>query len=416
MSPALRRINLLAVAVLCFLLQPVEVRAESLLVVGHEDADADLVAVDENGLLTFRVNEQDQQVAIEDFVRWSNRLSHGDASEITLVDGSRLAIAKSWTKKPSWSLNEQNITATTRLFGSVEIPRESVRAIVVNGPEQQSTRQRFLDRLLSAKHAKHGLQLVNGDRWSGEQLSVIDEKESRQFQLSSDMFAQPMNFSVDQVAAVILPSRAVDVQSHAKLIVGMRDGSLLFVESLVVDADKFTAKTGCGLQLVGGKLRDVAFLQSLVAKCQYLSDLDTLEFRHQPYLDISWLLQRDRNVLGGPLVVSDKRYAKGIGVLTASRITCKLPTEDDAQRYQRFRCSVAVDAAAGKRGSVVFRVYLKQSDQWREAFASPVIRGGEPPIPVSVELEAATALALVADFADRGDELDYANWFDARLE
>lgn len=416
MSPALRQINLLAVAALCFSLRPTEVRAESLLVVGQEDADASLVAVDGTGRLTFRVDEQDQQVATEDFVRWSNRPIRNVASEIILVDGSRLAIAESWTEKLSWSLNERTILAISELFGSVQISRESVRAMVINGPKQLSARQRFVDRLLSAKQAEHSLQLVNGDRWFGEQLSVIDEKESRKIQLFSETSAVPMGFSLDQVAAIILPSREVDSQSQAKLIAGLRDGSLLFAESLVVDAEKVVAKTTCGLQLVGGTSRDMTFLQSLVAKCEYLSDFKALDFRHQPYLDISWPLKRDRNVLGGPLVVNDKRFEKGIGVLTASRVACELPTEDDSQRYQRFRCSVAVDAAAGKHGSVVFRVYLRQADQWHEAFASPIVRGGVTPIPVSVELEDAIELALVADFADQGDELDYANWLDARLE
>jgi hypothetical protein len=38
-----------------------------------------------------------------------------------------------------------------------------------------------------------------------------------------------------------------------------------------------------------------------------------------------------------------------------------------------------------------------------------------PPVPVSVDLGGAKRLDLVVDFADRADELDRANWLNARL-
>jgi hypothetical protein len=47
---------------------------------------------------------------------------------------------------------------------------------------------------------------------------------------------------------------------------------------------------------------------------------------------------------------------------------------------------------------------------------SEVIRGGDAPVPISVPLGDAKGLALVVDYADRGDELDHADWLDARLE
>jgi hypothetical protein len=77
---------------------------------------------------------------------------------------------------------------------------------------------------------------------------------------------------------------------------------------------------------------------------------------------------------------------------------------------------VAIDEAAARRGSVVFRVYLLQDDDWQLAFASPVVRGGDGPLSVSVELTGVKEIALVTDYAERGDELDYANWLDARFE
>jgi hypothetical protein len=78
--------------------------------------------------------------------------------------------------------------------------------------------------------------------------------------------------------------------------------------------------------------------------------------------------------------------------------------------------AIAIDDAAAQGGSAIFRVYLEHDGQWQEAYASSVVRGGEPPLPITVAIGDARQLALVVDFADRGDERDYANWLEARLE
>ena len=76
---------------------------------------------------------------------------------------------------------------------------------------------------------------------------------------------------------------------------------------------------------------------------------------------------------------------------------------------------VSVDDAAKGRGSVVFGAYVLRDGKWAEAYKSEIVRGGEPPRPVSVDLGGAAGLTLTVDYADRGDELDYADWLDARL-
>ena len=54
-------------------------------------------------------------------------------------------------------------------------------------------------------------------------------------------------------------------------------------------------------------------------------------------------------------------------------------------------------------------------DKWVEAYKSNMVRGGESPQSVAVDLGGASGLTLTVDYADRGDELDYADWLDARL-
>ena len=42
--------------------------------------------------------------------------------------------------------------------------------------------------------------------------------------------------------------------------------------------------------------------------------------------------------------------------------------------------------------------------KWQLKFESPVIRGGNKPLSVDVELAGAKRISLLVDFADRGDE------------
>ncbi|HEY3392664.1 MAG TPA: NPCBM/NEW2 domain-containing protein, partial [Lacipirellulaceae bacterium] len=142
----------------------------------------------------------------------------------------------------------------------------------------------------------------------------------------------------------------------------------------------------------------------------YLSDLKPEGYRHVPYLSIEWPYARDRNVLGEPLSVGGKQYLKGVGMHSAARLTYRLNGN-----YRRFDAAVALDDSAGTRGSVTFSVYVQREGAWEVAFTSGIVRGGEAPRPVSVDVAGAQALTLTVDFADRGDELDRANWLDARL-
>ncbi len=60
---------------------------------------------------------------------------------------------------------------------------------------------------------------------------------------------------------------------------------------------------------------------------------------------------------------------------------------------------------------MIFRVLV----DGQERFTSPIVRGGDAPLPVSVDVRGAKKLELLVDYADRADVLDHADWLDARL-
>jgi hypothetical protein len=88
---------------------------------------------------------------------------------------------------------------------------------------------------------------------------------------------------------------------------------------------------------------------------------------------------------------------KGLGMHSASRLTYAL-----TRPYGRFQAEPAIDDQTGG-GSVGFRVFV----DGQVGYASPIVRGGQPPVPVSVDIAGAKRIDLVVDFADRADELDH---------
>jgi hypothetical protein len=123
-------------------------------------------------------------------------------------------------------------------------------------------------------------------------------------------------------------------------------------------------------------------------------------------LSTSWPYREDRNVLDGMLRVGGRTFVKGLGVHGAARLSYAVP-----ESARQFHAEAAVDDCAGGGGSVRFRVFVDGQPK----YASPVARGGEAPLPVRVDISGAKRLDLVVDFADRGDELDRADWLDARF-
>jgi endo-alpha-N-acetylgalactosaminidase len=144
---------------------------------------------------------------------------------------------------------------------------------------------------------------------------------------------------------------------------------------------------------------------------EYLSDLKPASYRHIPFLQLTWPYHADRSVAGAALRAGGKLYAKGLGMHSPARITYDLDGP-----YKRFDAEVAIDAEAGPRGSVVVRVFTDGGDGvWQEKARSEILRGGQPAVPISVDLAGAKRISLLVDFADRGDEQDHVDWLNARL-
>ncbi len=123
-----------------------------------------------------------------------------------------------------------------------------------------------------------------------------------------------------------------------------------------------------------------------------------------------WDPRVDRSVTGGPLVVSDRTFPRGLGVHAPSRMTWKLDGT-----WKHLRGSVAVDDEVlrlSSRGSVVFRVLV----DGKPRFISKEMHGGDPPAAITpIELSGAQELELDVDAADGSIVADRADWLEMIL-
>jgi hypothetical protein len=386
-------------------------------------ASGELLSIDSDGKVRFRVAERTEPLIINasDLVRWGNPMPPRAQILVVLANGGQLVTSADWSGGSAVQIKGGEVLVRSDVWDDITLPKAAVSGIVFSQRKRVDERERLAEELRHSSPAEQSVnksgerpsdsvQLTNGDRLTG----IVEAIEGGSVSIATS--AARATLPLSRIEAIRFgsstsadPGRAPASEKEG-LILGARDGSSLYARRVLSESDKFTVEIEDGIKITGGKVADIAALQSLGGRFEYLSDIEKVDYRSVPYLSLEWPLARDRNVLGAPLMVNGKRYAKGLGMHSAARFTIKLESA-----YRRFDAEIALDDAAKGRGSVVFGVYVERDNKWVEAFKSNLVRGGESPQFVSVDLSAASGLTLTVDYADRGDELDYADWLNARL-
>jgi hypothetical protein len=357
---------------------------------------AELAAADADWQLTFTSGQARRGLSAADLVRWGACDEPRRGPAIVLADGGLLL-----TQLPT--VDKQNLAAESDLFGRVQLPLEQVAGLVLQLPGDRPRRESLLDRVADAAGESDRVLLLNGDELAGSVTGVGADA------IRLDTATGPLAIGMDRAAAVVFnPAlRRPAAARGLRAWVGLADGSLLLAAKLVREPGAKTAK----ITLASGQewttaAENVVFLQPLGGRAVYLGDLRPAEFRHIPFLDLPWPYHADRSVTGGRLRSGGRLYLKGLGVHSSARLTYLLD-----EPYGRFDAELGIDDSTDGGGSVRYRVYVDRQTK----FTSEILRGGMKPVPVSVDLTGAKRLDLVIDFADRADELDHADWLDARL-
>ena len=145
------------------------------------------------------------------------------------------------------------------------------------------------------------------------------------------------------------------------------------------------------LEFVGEHMRHLSSFEPIDVKGKAL-------FGHPP----RW--RRDGMVLGGPLLLGGRTYARGIGVQAYSRVEFVL-----GGRWDAFFALCGIDDAAGREGEATFRVLGDG-----KVLAETTHRHGQPPRRVRVDVKGVDRLVLEARPGDSYVS-DFCDWADARV-
>jgi len=115
-------------------------------------------------------------------------------------------------------------------------------------------------------------------------------------------------------------------------------------------------------------------------------------------------LQRNKSVWERPLTIAGRRFARGLGTSSQTRIAYALDGG-----YRRFQSWVGADGATSP--SVTFEVWVDGQKKWE----SGLMRRDDAAKWTDVDVTGARSLELVVGDAGDGITADHADWAGARL-
>jgi hypothetical protein len=360
---------------------------------------ATLVGVDAAWQIEFDAGGKPQKLSAADLVLWGSFADATRGPQILLVGGGLLVA-------DVIGLDKETLRCDGDAIGQSKGPLESVAGILWHPPAERNRRDQLAARVRGATGDADQLILDNGDEVKGTFAGMHDDV------LTVETPAGPLDVSMSRLAVLIFnPSLAARSQLKGlRAYVGLSDGSRLLATRLTLKEDHAQLQAA-GLGEVTVRGDKLVALQPLGGRTVYLSDLKAASYKFIPFLRLNWPYHTDANVAGNPLRCGGKLFLKGLGVHSASRLTYDLD-----QPYRTLQAELGIDDQTAGRGSVEFRVFVDSGNgQWQARYASSIQRGGQAPAAMSADVTGAKRISLLVEFADHGDELDYADWLNARL-
>ncbi len=317
------------------------------------------------------------------------------AQAVLLVEGDRLM------RVSIVSATDASVDVRSELLGKLEVPLECVVGFVLAATGGVGSLESIKDRLLTEARSSEVVWLANGDRLDGGFLGMDDAKVRMQVD------QKPVE--IDRAGAVAVGFDPGLIQyprpKRAFLQASLGDGTRLGLTSIRLNEGNVEATTR-----FGGAIRfpvtELARLHAVSASVVYLSDRKDAVPQYKSYIGPTRPYRLDRTVDGFPIQLGGQTYERGIGMQSGTYIAYRIAPGD-----RRFQAIVGVDERAGPLGSVVFRVLVNR----QERFKSPPMTDRDPPKALDIDLAGGKILILVADFGDRGNVRDLADWAEARI-
>jgi hypothetical protein len=337
-------------------------------------------------------DDRQRPVALANLVEWGQPPEIPLRPLVVLADGGTLVA-------DPLQADRQTVEADSEQFGLLKLPRPALAGLVLSTPPDRTALDKLLEQMKPRATSRDLALLANGDQLEGQLERITDAA----VELKTD--AGLLKVERGRLTAIVFGDRPAAAAAVLRVWLGIRDGSRLLAERFEPDPPGVRVTLAAGPE-IRCPIADIVWLQPQGGRAVYLSDLPAAGYRHVPYLTLAWPYRRDRSVTGIPLRAAGREYTKGLGMHSTARLTYLL-----TEPYQRFQAELAIDQQTAGGGSVRFRVFVDGHPR----VVAPTVRGGDRPVPISVDLAGVKRLDLVVDFADRADELDHADWLNARL-
>lgn len=212
------------------------------------------------------------------------------------------------------------------------------------------------------------------------------------------------DFQTEKMFGVVFAQLA-GVRSPAPVFVTLSDGTTLSGRIVHASADALQLHSECCGDL-RFDLNQVARLDFRSDRVVYLSELTPKSEKVDGRLHEPTPVRIDQSAAAGPLMLDGKRFARGLGAHSHTRLDYALEG-----KFETFVATVGIDDSARPLGTVAFRVL----GDGESLFESGVLSGKEAAKLVSVRVQGVDELTLIADYGDDLDLGDLANWGGARL-
>jgi hypothetical protein len=317
------------------------------------------------------------------------QLINGDRIVAGLTNMSDEAVVALWKSHPDWP--------------PMRIPSETVAGILLSVPSDPPQRARWFSQVFGRRTKSDVVLLLNGDRAAGDLVSFD------QTNLKLSQGGKPLPIEMARVRGIAFNAGLSNLSAARKprIHVTLTDGTQLTGSGASRERGgplRLTTAFGAAIEV---PLSAVVSIRFLDGRTTYLSDLEPKEARATSFFGSSerFALGKDRNVLGGPLIVRGSEFPKGLGTRSQSRIEFDL-----GGAYRRFQATAALDDLSQGKGSVRFIV---EKDGTR-IFESGLVTGTSAPAAIGpLDVTGARRLVLIVDYGELADINDWADWCDA---
>jgi len=296
----------------------------------------------------------------------------------------------------------ETVRARTALGPSLDLPLAGLAGLRLVGPQ-------------AFAKAESLFQSALRDRLPGQDVLVTREADEpkvlrgRLESIDADSGSitlgnQTRTFRMDRIYGLVFAT-GVSRVDPLPVRFEFRDGSVFSGRLAAGDENAITVANAFSASLTVPLVK-LSRLDVLSPRVVYLSDVEPTSVQVEGRVHRPWEVSRDHGLMGQPLVLDGRTYAKGIACHSRSELSYDL-----SEPFVAFVAHLGIDDHVRPRGSVVFRV-LGDS---KELFSSGLVTGRDASRLVRVGIEGVRTLTLVVDYGDELDVADHAVWGAARL-